>query len=67
MELELTVEGMTCDGCKNAVERVVKRVPGVSDAAVSLADKRLVVRGNPDRAAVVAAVQKAGYTVPAER
>ena len=63
MPLVLTVEGMTCDGCSNAVQRVVSRVPGVIKAAVSLADKRLDIEGAPDRGAVVAAVEKAGYKV----
>jgi copper chaperone CopZ len=63
MGLELTIGGMTCDGCKAAVERVVGRVPGVTRAAVSLAAKRLEVEGDPDPAAVRRAIEKAGYTV----
>ncbi len=60
--MEFKVEGMTCGGCVSAVERVMSRVAGVTAVRVSLADKRLVVEGNPDRAAVIAAVQRAGYT-----
>lgn len=63
MAMQLTVTGMTCDGCRQAVERVVKRVPGVSAAAVTLADGRLEVQGEPDPAAVRAAIEKAGYGV----
>jgi copper chaperone CopZ len=61
--MELKVTGMTCDGCKGAVERVVKRVAGVTSATVDLPSGKLVVEGKPDPAAVRAAVEKAGYGV----
>lgn len=61
MKLELTVTGMTCEGCSSAVERVVRRVPGVTTATVTLAESRLVVEGAADPAAVTQAVEKAGY------
>jgi copper chaperone CopZ len=61
--MELKVTGMTCDGCKSAVERVVKRVAGVTSATVDLASGKLVVDGKPDPSAVRAAVEKAGYGV----
>ena len=59
--MELTVAGMFCEGCKVAIERVVRRVPGVEAAEVDLATGRLIVRGNPERQAVVRAVMRAGY------
>jgi copper chaperone CopZ len=60
---ELKVTGMTCDGCKSSVERVVKRVAGVTAATVDLPSGRLTVEGTPDPTAVRAAVEKAGYGV----
>lgn len=33
---------MTCDGCKNAVTRVVKGIPGVDKLDVDVAAKRVV-------------------------
>lgn len=56
-----TVKGMTCDGCKGAVERVTKRVPGVTAVQVDLTSGTLEIQGEPDPAAVVQAVEKAGY------
>ena len=60
---ELEVDGMTCAACVGRVERVLKRVPGVRDAAVNLATHRATLAVAPgfDVAAVVAAVDAAGY------
>ena len=63
VQTELKVTGMTCDGCKSAVERVVQRVPGVVKATVELASGRLVVEGTPDPATIRTAIEKAGYGV----
>lgn len=59
--MELKVTGMTCGGCVSSVERVVKKVPGVSGVQVTLEGGRLVVEGTPEREAVVKAVEKAGF------
>ncbi len=63
---EFGVEGMTCASCVARVERALKAVPGVVDAAVKLATERATVRsasGAVPMAALEAAVQKAGYEV----
>lgn len=57
----LAVSGMTCQGCVNAVTRVLSRVPGASDVAVDLAAGRAVIQGNASPEALLAAVRKAGY------
>jgi P-type Cu+ transporter len=36
-ETELSIEGMTCASCVGRIERALKAVPGVTDAAVNLA------------------------------
>ena len=61
--VELEVEGMTCASCVGRVERALKKVEGVQSASVNLATERAVVTlaGSVDMAALVAAVQKAGY------
>src|SRR4051812_23863302 len=66
--VELTVTGMTCASCVTRVERRLKKVPGVADAAVNLATEHATVtydpaQTNPD--ALVAAVEAAGYGVGA--
>jgi copper chaperone len=60
--IELTITGMTCDHCVNAVTGALKGVPGVDEAVVSLAEKSAKVTGKDlDPAKLVAAVKEEGY------
>jgi len=61
--LKLQVLGMTCASCVMRVEKSLKAVPGVQDASVNLATEQATVQAMPDvpAAALVAAIQKAGY------
>jgi copper chaperone len=60
--LTLSVPGMTCGHCEAAVKREVGGVPGVTDVAVDLDTKDVVVTGTSlDRAALVAAIDEAGF------
>lgn len=59
--VELTVQGMTCASCVGRVERALKAVPGVEQAAVNLATERATVRGIADAYTLLAAIEKAGY------
>ncbi|MEM7710408.1 MAG: heavy metal translocating P-type ATPase [Pseudomonadota bacterium] len=56
---------MSCASCVGRVERTLRAVPGVAEASVNLATGRASVRGTADRAALVHAVETAGYAVPA--
>lgn len=61
-----TVEGMSCNHCKMAVEKEVKALPGMISATVDLAAKMLNVEydeGKTTPAAIKAAVEEAGFTV----
>ena len=56
------VAGMTCEHCKLAVTEEVTQVAGVAGVDVDLATKLVRVHGTDvDRAAVVAAIDDAGY------
>ncbi|MBQ1818536.1 MAG: heavy metal translocating P-type ATPase [Clostridia bacterium] len=55
------VTGMSCAACQARVEKAVMAVPGVTDCAVSLLTNSMGVEGTASPAAVVAAVEKAGY------
>ena len=59
--LEVAIEGMTCASCVGRVEKALKAVPGVTDAVVNLATEKATVQGAADAAAVVAAIENAGY------
>ncbi len=60
-ETVLSINGMSCDHCKKAVEQAIRKVPGVTDARVDLARKRAVYTGDADPEAVAEAVRDAGY------
>lgn len=62
----LNVQGMSCQGCVASVTRVLKAVPGVADAAVTLRPGSAAVTYDPTRtdvAALAAAITDAGYAV----
>jgi copper chaperone CopZ len=43
MTLTLTVTGMTCGGCENAVKRAVGKLPGVASVDASHREQRVTV------------------------
>ena len=59
--VELNVTEMSCASCVGRVERVLKAVPGVTEASVNLATGRARVTGVARLDALLAAVDKAGY------
>jgi len=59
--VELAIEGMTCASCVGRVERALKAVPGVDEAIVNLATERATIRGTAEAAALIGAVETAGY------
>jgi Cu+-exporting ATPase len=62
---ELLVDGMTCQNCARHVTEAIQSAPGVRSASVSLENNHASVRWNPEApkniAAVIAAIQNAGY------
>ena len=58
---ELSIDGMTCASCVSRVEKALKAVPGVKEANVNLATERATVTGTANVAALIAAIDKAGY------
>ena len=66
--IDLPIAGMTCAACAARIEKVLNRLPGVS-ASVNLAAERAQVQFASDETApaeVVAAIGKAGFSVPAQ-
>jgi Cu+-exporting ATPase len=68
IDLTFRVDGMTCASCVARVEKALKSVPGVESASINLATEKATVRADPGIGLDVlsAAVEKAGYDVPAE-
>ena len=59
--VQLSIEGMTCSGCVNAVTRALSKVPGVTDVAVDLDAGQARIRGRVDAQTLVAAIEQAGF------
>ncbi len=62
--VSLAIDGMTCASCVSRVEKALLRVPGVARAEVNLATETASVTlatRHIDAAALVAAVERAGY------
>ena len=58
---QYNVTGMSCAACSARVEKAVKEVEGVTACSVSLLTNSMGVEGTVDSAAVIKAVQDAGY------
>ena len=70
-ETLFAIEGIYCAACAGIIESALRVVPGVAQAEVNAASRRLQVRWDPQRiplSALVEAVQRAGYrALPAQR
>src|SRR5690242_17116437 len=62
--LELAVEGVACGGCIRKIEGSLKALPGILDARVNFANRRVAVDwrdGELDPAHVLATLDRIGY------
>ena len=58
---QYNVTGMSCAACSARVEKAVGKVPGVTACSVSLLTNSMGVEGTASPAAIIQAVQDAGY------
>ncbi len=58
---QFNVTGMSCAACSARVEKAVSKVEGVTACSVSLLTNSMGVDGSADDAAIIAAVEGAGY------
>jgi copper chaperone len=61
MQIELKIDGMTCNGCQAGVTKILKAQKDVTAATVDLASGRAVIEGNVDPQQLIQAVEAAGY------
>jgi len=61
----ITVDGMTCGHCVNAVQTEVGKLDGVTDVSVDLASGQVTIVADaaPDTGTLREAVEEAGYEV----
>ena len=62
----LIIDGMTCASCVARVEKALAHVPGVTGASVNLATEKARIDGAAPTAALLAAVEAAGYAARIE-
>ena len=58
---QYVVTGMSSAACEARVEKAVRKIAGVDSVSVSLLTNSMKVEGSADPAAVIRAVEKAGY------
>lgn len=63
MTTELTVSGMSCDGCADVVEYAVELADGVDSASADHESGVVTIEGSVDRETVAEKVRMAGYGV----
>jgi len=66
-QVTFPVTGMTCANCAAAIERNVRKLPGVDVANVNLASEKLTVAFNPaelDEQGIITRVEHIGYGIP---
>jgi copper ion binding protein len=64
--LSYSVPGVSCAHCQRAIESEVSQLHGVESVDVDLDSKTVTVTGEPlDAAAIVGAIDEAGYEVAA--
>lgn len=61
MTTEVTVKGMTCEGCESVVETAIELLDGVDSATADRYEDRVVVEGAVDPGDVAQKVELAGY------
>ena len=59
----ITVKGMTCNHCKNNVEKAILKVEGVTQAEANLNSGQVVIHGKADQTAIVQAIESIGFEV----
>jgi Cu+-exporting ATPase len=65
-QITLPITGMTCANCVATLERNIKKVDGVSQAAVNLSSERATVEFDPSQVSlddVIGRVRRAGYDI----
>lgn len=62
---EFQVQGMTCNHCRQAVERALGELPGVQSVDVDLASGRVRLSGEVPLRDIQAAIEEEGFSLAA--
>ncbi len=68
-DISLDIEGMSCASCVMRVEKVLRKIPGVTEVSVNLATERasIATAGTVAPETLIAAIEKAGYQAQAHQ
>ena len=55
------IDGMSCNHCKNSVEKAIRGIEGVEEVEVILGKKEAVVTGTPNDDTVKKVVEELGF------
>lgn len=61
--ITLEIEGMTCMGCVQSVERALKKADPTAEVKIDLASGRVELAGALSREAAAAAIEATGFDV----
>jgi len=61
MSQQITVSGMSCEGCEERVEEALATVPGVTAVDVDRTTETATIEGSAPVDELVAGVEEAGY------
>lgn len=64
--VEIGVEGMTCTGCENSINKSIEKLEGIVEVSSSHVDKKTVVKYDESKTSeeqIKAAIMQVGYTV----
>ncbi|WP_026597382.1 heavy-metal-associated domain-containing protein [Methylobacterium sp. 77] len=65
VDLLMQVDGMTCDGCAEAVRRAILRIDPEAHVVVDLDHGRVALTTNAQSLTIAEALDQAGYTATA--
>jgi len=63
MEYRFYVPDMTCKHCQMTIENSLKKLPGIENVVISLANKTVSVDGEVDKNTIIKQIEGIGYTV----
>lgn len=62
-QMIVNVQGMSCNHCRESVEKAIKGLKGVKDVTVDLPTGEVVIQGKVDVKMVRKAVENIGFTL----
>jgi copper chaperone CopZ len=61
--LTVKIEGATCQGCVNSIEKAINQLQGVEKVSFDLGSKLATIEGTETAESISAAVENAGFDV----